>query len=86
MAEKFEIRTHEQLVSLASQLALWPSANSQNLKASGGKFGRRPTINVTEIKKMMANGMGSSAIAKALKISLTSVYPLSGPPRKRTST
>jgi DNA-binding CsgD family transcriptional regulator len=75
LAEKFEARTHEQLVALASQLARWPVANSQKLKTSGGRKHRvRPTIDCTEIKKMKADGMGPTAIAKALNISRTSVY------------
>jgi DNA-binding CsgD family transcriptional regulator len=75
IVEKFEIRTHEQLVALARQLAVWPGANSQNLKVSGGRDRRRArTIDATEIKKMRAAGMGSSSIAKALKICRASVY------------
>ena len=74
-AEKFQVRTHEQIVALASQLALWPGANSQNQKVSGGRDRRRTrTIDATEIKKMKADGMGPSSIAKALKICRASVY------------
>jgi DNA-binding CsgD family transcriptional regulator len=74
IAEKFQLRTHEQLFALVSQLALWP-VNSQNLKASRGRKHRvRPTIDFSEIKKMKADGMGPTAIAKALNISRTTVY------------
>ena len=76
IVEKFQVQTHEQLVALARQLALWPGANSQNLKVSGGREDRRRrrTIDATEIKKMKAAGMGPSSIAKALKICRASVY------------
>ena len=59
IAEKFEIRTHEQLVALANQVALWPDRNSRNLKVSGVRKHRvRPIIDVSEIKKMRADGIG----------------------------
>jgi DNA-binding CsgD family transcriptional regulator len=75
LVEKFEIRTHEQLVAFASQLARWPYRNSQKLKASGGRKHRvRPPIDVNEIKKMKGDGIGATDIAKALNISRTSVY------------
>jgi hypothetical protein len=61
IAEKFQVRTHEQRVALASQLALWPAANSQDLKTIGGREHRRRAIRPT-------------AIAKALRIARASVY------------
>jgi len=79
LVEKFEIRTHEQLVAFASQLARWPYRNSQKLKASGGRKHRvRPPIDVNEIKKMRADGIGATDIAKALNITRASVYRLLG--------
>jgi DNA-binding CsgD family transcriptional regulator len=75
LTEKFEVRTHEQVVALARELALRPVANSKKRKAGGRReHRRRPTINVIEIKKMKADGIGPTAIAKALKISYASVY------------
>jgi DNA-binding CsgD family transcriptional regulator len=72
IAEKFQVQTHEQVVALASQQALWPGANSQNLKVSGGRDRRRArTIDATEIKKMKAAGMGPSSIARLLKRQLS---------------
>jgi hypothetical protein len=45
------------------------------LKASGGrKHHVRRTIDFTEINKMKADGMGATAIAKALNVSRTIVY------------
>ena len=79
IAEKFEIRTHEQLVALANQVALWPDRNSRNLKVSGVRKHRvRPIIDVSEIKKMRADGTGPTAIAKTLNISRASVYRVLG--------
>jgi DNA invertase Pin-like site-specific DNA recombinase len=43
-------------------------------KARGVYKGRRATINPAKIKQMKADGMGPSAIAKALKIGRASVY------------
>src|SRR6516165_8021603 len=69
--EKFEIQTHEQLVALASQVAVWPDTNRKNMKASGDRKHRvRPPVDVNEIKKMRADGTGPTAIAKTLKPSI----------------
>jgi DNA invertase Pin-like site-specific DNA recombinase len=43
-------------------------------KARGVYKGRKPSINPAQIKKMKVDGMGPSAIAKALKIGRASVY------------
>ena len=43
-------------------------------KARGVYKGRRATISPAQIKQMKADGMGPSAIAKALKIGRASVY------------
>jgi DNA invertase Pin-like site-specific DNA recombinase len=43
-------------------------------KARGVYKGRKATIDPAEIKKLKADGMGPSAIAKALKIGRASVY------------
>jgi hypothetical protein len=43
-------------------------------KARGIYRGRKPSIDPTKVKKMKADGMGPSAIAKALKIGRASVY------------
>jgi DNA invertase Pin-like site-specific DNA recombinase len=45
-----------------------------NAKARGVYKGRRPSIDAAKIKQMKADGMGPSAIAKALKIGRASVY------------
>jgi DNA invertase Pin-like site-specific DNA recombinase len=43
-------------------------------KARGVYKGRRPSIDAAKIKQMKADGIGPSAIAKALKIGRASVY------------
>lgn len=43
-------------------------------KQAGVYRGRKPTIDVMEIKKLAAEGLGASAIAKRLKIGRASVY------------
>jgi DNA invertase Pin-like site-specific DNA recombinase len=43
-------------------------------KARGVYKGRKPSVDAVQIKKMKADGMGPSAIAKALKIGRASVY------------
>jgi DNA invertase Pin-like site-specific DNA recombinase len=43
-------------------------------KARGVYKGRKPTIDPEKIRKMKAEGMGPSAISKALKIGRASVY------------
>jgi DNA invertase Pin-like site-specific DNA recombinase len=43
-------------------------------KARGVYKGRKATIDPAKIKQMTADGMGPSAIAKALKIGRASVY------------
>jgi len=43
-------------------------------KARGVYKGRKPSIDPAKIKKMKADGVGASAIAKALKIGRASVY------------
>jgi DNA invertase Pin-like site-specific DNA recombinase len=43
-------------------------------KARGVYMGRKPSIDPAKVKKMKADGMGPSAIAKALKIGRASVY------------
>jgi DNA invertase Pin-like site-specific DNA recombinase len=43
-------------------------------KARGVYKGRKPTIDPAQIKQMIADGMGPSAIAKVLKIGRASVY------------
>jgi DNA invertase Pin-like site-specific DNA recombinase len=47
-------------------------------KARGVCKGRKPSIDPAKIKKMRADGMGPSAIAKALKIGRASVYRVLG--------
>jgi hypothetical protein len=51
-----------------------PAARIANPKARGVCKGRKATIDPAKIKQMKADGMGPSAIAKALKISRASVY------------
>ena len=43
-------------------------------KARGVYTGRKPTIDPAKVKKLKADGMGPSAIAKTLKIGRASVY------------
>ena len=43
-------------------------------KARGVYKGRKPSIDTAKIKQMKADGLGASAIAKALKIGRASVY------------
>ena len=43
-------------------------------KVRGVYRGRKPTIDPAKVKKLKADGMGSSAIAKALRIGRASVY------------
>ena len=43
-------------------------------KARGAYKGRKPSVDATKVKAMKADGMGPSAIAKALKIGRASVY------------
>jgi DNA invertase Pin-like site-specific DNA recombinase len=43
-------------------------------KARGVYRGRKPSIDATKVKELRAQGMGASAIAKALKIGRASVY------------
>ena len=43
-------------------------------KARGVYKGRKPSIDAAKVKQMKADGMGPSAIAKALKIGRASVY------------
>jgi DNA invertase Pin-like site-specific DNA recombinase len=45
-----------------------------NAKARGVYRGRKATIDAARIKQMKADGIGPSAIAKALKIGRASVY------------
>ena len=45
-----------------------------NAKARGVYNGRKASIDAAKIKQMKAEGMGPSAIAKALKIGRASVY------------
>jgi DNA invertase Pin-like site-specific DNA recombinase len=50
-------------------------AASASLKKARGVYkGRKPTIDPAKIKQMKADGMGPSAIAKALRIGRASVY------------
>jgi DNA-binding CsgD family transcriptional regulator len=68
LTEKFEVRTHEQVVALVLQLALRPVTNSKKRKASGRReHRRRPTINAIEIKIMKADGMGPTAMRRHSK-------------------
>jgi DNA invertase Pin-like site-specific DNA recombinase len=62
--EEFEtnLRRERQLEGIASA------------KARGVYKGRKPSIDPAKIKHMTADGMGPSAIAKALKIGRASVY------------
>jgi DNA invertase Pin-like site-specific DNA recombinase len=43
-------------------------------KAAGVYKGRPPSIDVTKVRQLKAQGMGASEIAKALKIGRASVY------------
>jgi len=43
-------------------------------KARGVYKGRKPSIDPEKVRRMKADGMGASAIAKALKIGRASVY------------
>jgi DNA invertase Pin-like site-specific DNA recombinase len=43
-------------------------------KAAGVYKGRKPSVPVAEVQKMLAEGVGASAIAKKLNISRGSVY------------
>src|SRR5262245_42688561 len=47
-------------------------------KARGVYKGRKASIDPAQVRKMKANGMGPSAIAKALKIGRASVYRVLG--------
>ena len=47
-------------------------------KLRGVYKGRKPSIDPAKIKKMKADGIGPSAIAKALKIGRASVYRVLG--------
>src|SRR6476660_6590478 len=46
-----------------------------NGKARGVYKGRKASIDPAKVKQMKADGMGPSAIAKALRIGRASVYP-----------
>jgi DNA invertase Pin-like site-specific DNA recombinase len=50
----------------------------QAAKARGVYKGRPRTINVAEIRRLLAEGLGPSAVAKRLKIARASVYRLAG--------
>ena len=43
-------------------------------KTRGVYTGRKPSIDATKVRQMRADGLGATAIAKALKIDRTSVY------------
>src|SRR4051794_39876497 len=43
-------------------------------KGKGVYTGRKPSIDAAEVRQMRAQGLGATAIAKALKIDRTSVY------------
>jgi DNA invertase Pin-like site-specific DNA recombinase len=43
-------------------------------KTKGVYTGRKPSIDATKVRQMRADGLGATAIAKALKIDRTSVY------------
>jgi DNA invertase Pin-like site-specific DNA recombinase len=43
-------------------------------KLKGVYTGRKPSIDATKVRQMWADGLGATAIAKALKIDRTSVY------------
>jgi DNA invertase Pin-like site-specific DNA recombinase len=45
-------------------------------KTKGVYTGRKPSIDATKVRQMRAQGLGATAIAKALKIDRTSVYRL----------
>jgi DNA invertase Pin-like site-specific DNA recombinase len=45
-------------------------------KAKGVYTGRKPSIDAAQVRQMKADGLGATAIAKALKIDRTSVYRL----------
>ena len=52
-------------------------------KAAGVYKGRRPSIDPAQVRKMQAQGLGASEIAKALGIGRASVYRVLGAPPKR---
>jgi DNA invertase Pin-like site-specific DNA recombinase len=58
-------------VNICFKLALEGIAEA---KARGVYKGRKASIDPTKVKAMKADGMGHSAIAKALKIGRASVY------------
>jgi DNA invertase Pin-like site-specific DNA recombinase len=47
-------------------------------KARGVYKGRRPNINVEEIKRLLKEGLGATEVAKQLGIGRASVYRLAG--------
>jgi DNA invertase Pin-like site-specific DNA recombinase len=51
-----------------------PGEDSQPSKARGVYKGRKANIDPAKVRQMKANGIGPSAIAKALKIGRASVY------------
>jgi DNA invertase Pin-like site-specific DNA recombinase len=50
------------------------AAGIEKAKAAGVYRGRKPSINPEEVRRMKADGKGASEIARALKITRTSVY------------
>ena len=48
-------------------------------KAAGIYNGRKPSINVSEIEKLKAEGLGPTEIAKRLNIGRASIYRVLGP-------
>jgi DNA invertase Pin-like site-specific DNA recombinase len=64
------------LPSLASVPAL-TAAQAEGIakaKAAGVYRGRKPSVDAVEVKRLKAEGLGASQIAKQLKIGRASVY------------
>ena len=68
---KMPCRALERLDNLRRERQLEGIAGA---KARGIYTGRKPTIDPEKIRKMKADGMGRSAIAKTLKIGRAPVY------------
>lgn len=63
-------------VAEAERLRLLERTNEGRLeaKAKGVKFGRKPTVNIEEVRSLHADGVKAAEIAKRLKIGRSTVY------------
>jgi DNA invertase Pin-like site-specific DNA recombinase len=53
----------------------------EKAKREGKYKGRKPSVDVAKVRSLKAEGMGASAIARALRIGRASVYRALGPPK-----